>query len=261
MSETQDENQHAGRGLMLIGLTADVAAVFALFKDSWSVVVLVLGVVAALLSGWQLLARRGKPVDRWVLVAVVGLLAGTVAITVVATRSFTGAPGQAAGSTTPSQTSSSIPSGATAGSPTGATTPTTSTTPSSSLPPSPAGVKRETAVDKPILLTERYSLDLDSTAPDWISVPTTAQTTETEDIYYLYGSLYAKRHLALVKKPEPTRDDCVRAGYQDEYASNKFDAGSWFCVKTSEGTYGRVKVREKESGRLTLDVLVWEARS
>jgi hypothetical protein len=183
-----------------------------------------------------------------------------VAITVVATRSFTGATGQAAASTTSSQTSSSIPSGTTTGSPTGATTPTTSTT-SSSLPPAPGAVKRETAVDKPIMLTADYSLDLDSTAPDWISVPTTAQTTETEDIYYKYGSLYAKKHLALVKKPEPTRDDCVHAGYQDEYASTKFDAGSWFCVKTSEGTYGRVKVREKENGRLTLDVLVWEAKS
>ncbi|MFI6098752.1 hypothetical protein ACIA8G_24625 [Lentzea sp. NPDC051213] len=250
---SENESNRGWQWLLPISLVADVSAVVTVLAGSASVLWLVLGSVALLLGVGQVVLKFGKPVDTMVLLAVVGIVLGTVALTVGAVRSFPDTPGQASGSTTSSQPNSTTPS-----SPTGATTPPApSTKPSVSLPPaSSPDVRRETAGNKPMALTNDYSLDLDSTAAAWISVPTTAETTATEDIYYRYGTLHAGKDLAFVDK-EPSQEDCVHAGYHPEYGSNKLVAGNWFCVKTSEGHHARIKVRERTYESLSLDVLVW----
>jgi hypothetical protein len=258
---SENQSNRVSHWLLPISLIADISAVVTVLSGSASVLWLVLGSVALLLGLGQLALKFGKPVDLMVLVAVLGIVLGTVAITVGAMRSVRDTPQQAAGSTTSSST---------AGTPSSPADATTSSTPPSSTPPSSTppssrqeteGVRRSTPDDRPILLTTNHGLDLDlGLDKPWVTVLSSSATAKDEDLVYKLGFIQAEYRIAAMKST-PDLDACVHAGWQTQFHVTDIAPGDWFCVKTTEGAFGRMRVREKKSGQLTLDVLVWSSKS
>ncbi|TDD53936.1 hypothetical protein [Saccharopolyspora elongata] len=112
---------------------------------------------------------------------------------------------------------------------------------------------------QPIVLTGGYALDLDSSDPLWVTKPT--KDYSGQDLEYSSGYLYADWHVAPATA-KATFEDCVRAGYHSYVNSNYLVTGAAFCVKTSDGNYARIVVRDnQESQQLTLDVVVWKMPS
>ncbi|RKT82457.1 hypothetical protein SAMN05421805_12230 [Saccharopolyspora antimicrobica] len=236
-----------------IGLIADVAAVATLLSGSTKVLVVVLAAVALLLGTTLLATSFGKPVGWRVVVSVTGIVAGAVVIAVVATQALTvpvnvNADGQHHPVDTPSTEQPAPPSSA----------PVTASAPPTESPASDPAVKRQSG-DKPIVLTSRYGLDLDSDAQYWIT-ESSGDSSSSQDLTYDGYYLNAPWHLAAAT-PEATFEDCVRAGYRSYTDMNALEANSALCVKTSSGAYARVVITEKKSSQLTLDVVVWNKPS
>ncbi|HUQ57469.1 hypothetical protein [Lentzea sp.] len=240
---SENESNRGWQWLLPVSLIADVSAIVTVLSGSASTAALVIGVVALLIGAGLVVARFGKPVDGVVLLAVVGIIAGTAAVTVVATRAVTDVPGQASG-TTPSGPTTTTGS---------STAPATTTSP----PPQQApGVKR-TSGDRPVQLTQGYGVDLDSTALDWGAVRTN-QRDERYDLSYDGYSLSAREDLAPAKA-DATLEDCVSAGYKGSVSGQAVAPDATFCVKTNGRTFARVRLTEVKTGDLlVLDVLAWE---
>ncbi|SDM46180.1 hypothetical protein [Allokutzneria albata] len=253
----QSEQQRpVSQRLWLVGVVADVAAVVTLLASSTGDVAVVLGIVALLLGTVQLVASFGKPVDRWVVLAVVGIVAGAVTMTVVITRGVV-TPAPQAGGGTPVPSTTAVSSPATTSQPA-----TTSKPVPTTRPPSVTGTARpaeKRVSDKPVLLTEGYTLDLDSDGLDWGSTPLSSNPSGPHDLRYSAYSLLAPKHLAPVKR-DATFEDCVTAGYREHvYGSAEIGPGKAFCVKTTEGSYARVVVTEVDPGvQVAMTVLVWQ---
>ncbi|MER7082740.1 hypothetical protein SAMN02982929_04670 [Saccharopolyspora kobensis] len=259
--EAQPERKSVAQRLWPIGIVADIAAVVTLVTGSRTILAVVVAAVALVLGVVHLAASLGKPVDRWVIVSVAGIVAGAVVITAVVTQSLhaltTQPTGQAISDSPPQ--SSSNPAEPTTPPPSTNSTPTTSpSTPIGSHPTSPA-IKRETGTD-PIVLTSGYSLDLDSEEPIWVAKKT--GESSGHDLENSSGYVYAADDLAPAAA-DSTFEDCVRAGYVDYLSSSDLETGSAFCVKTTSGTYARVVVRDSQdyATQLTLDVVVWNKPS
>lgn len=236
-----------------ISILADVAAVVALLMSSTQNVAVVIAAVALLLGVVHLWASFGRPVDRWVVLSVIGIVAGAVLITVVVTRSLLAVPDQPSGQAT------DLPprSDSTTAAPTTRQPAATSASPTSSTSADPA-VSRETG-DKPIVLTSGHALDLDSSEPLWVAKRT--GDSSGQDLEYSSGTLYAREDIALTTA-QATFEDCVRAGYYSSISTNDVATGDAFCVKTTSGAYGRIVVREAyDPQQLTLDVVVWKKPS
>jgi len=246
--EPQQEHKSVSQRLWLIGIVADVAAVLTVLAGSARNTAVVVGSVALLLGAVQLVTSRGKPVDRWVLLAVVGIVAGAVTITVVVDRSLVGTPAQASGTTFDTTTTTA----ATTTKPATSEAHPNTTTKSTSAAP---GVSR-TSGDKPILLTSGHSVDLDSQEPDW-GVQSGATTGSGNDLKYSSGYLGATEEIALVTA-QATLDDCVRAGYHDVIGT---ETDAAYCVKTNKGAFARIVIIAKDSAQLTLDVVVWQKQT
>lgn len=244
-----DHKPMAQRVWWLVSVIADVAAVLTVFASSAQTIAVVFGVVALLLGLLQLGKSLGKPVDRWVLFAVAGIVAGAVTIAVVTTRSVVERPAQASGGTSGGTTTA----GPALAEPTASELPPTTTLRSNSAAP---GIRR-TSGDKPILLTDGYAVDLDSQEPNWganrlIDVP-------GRDLYYSAGTLWADKDLAPATA-QATLDDCVRAGYRPHNGNIELANDAAFCVKTTSGAYARIVITAVDSrgNQLTLDVVVWQ---
>ncbi|MFI0466481.1 hypothetical protein ACH347_20570 [Saccharopolyspora sp. 5N102] len=251
--EPQPGRKPMHQRLWPISILADVAAVVALLMSSTQNVAVVIAAVALLLGVVHLWASFGRQMDRWVVLSIIGVVAGAVLITVVATRSLVAVPAPPSGQATelPPQT------GPATAAPTTRQPSTTSASPTSSIPVDPA-VSRESG-DKPIVLTGGYALDLDSSDPLWVTKPT--KDYSGQDLEYSSGYLYADWHVAPATA-KATFEDCVRAGYHSYVNSNYLVTGAAFCVKTSDGNYARIVVRDnQESQQLTLDVVVWKTPS
>ncbi|GHH36976.1 hypothetical protein GCM10017774_24980 [Lentzea cavernae] len=218
-----------------------------MLSGSASTAALVIGAVALLIGAGLVVGKIGKPVDKVVLLAVVGIIAGTAAVTVVATRAATSTPGRAL------ETSNSSPVPTTGSS----TVPTATTT---SAPPQEApGVKR-TSKDRLVQLTRGYGVDLDSAALDWGAVRTN-EGDQRYDLSYDGYSFAAREDLAPVKAGA-TFDDCVAAGYKSQVSGQDVAPDATFCVKTNGRTFARVRLTEVKTGDLlVLDVLVWAPKS
>ena len=245
---TENENNRGWQWLLPISLIADVSAIVTVLSGSASTAALVIGVVALLIGAGLVVARIGKPVDKVVLLAVLGIVAGTAAVTVVATRAVTDVRGQASGTTNPATTTGT-------GSSTAPTTTTTTTPPPSQEAP---GIKR-TSKDRLVQLASWYGVDLDSTALDWGAVKTN-QSDERYDLSYDGYTLTAREDLAPAKAGA-TLDDCVTAGYKRSASGKELVPDQTFCVKTNGGTFARVRLAEVKGGLLALDVLVWTPKS
>lgn len=231
--------------LWLIGIVADVAAVVAVLAGSARTIAVVVGVVALLLGTVQLVTSVGKPVDRWVLLAVAGIVAGAVTVTLVVDRALVDPPAPASGATSGTTTTSA------------ATQPTTDavqpTSRSKSAPATPE-ISRATG-DKPIRLTEDYGVDLDSRDPVWIAHPRDGESGQ--DLYYDASYLWAPSDIAPVTA-EATFEDCQRAGYEGNVGASGFVKDAAFCVKTNTGAHARIVIVAMESGQATLDIVVWQ---
>ncbi|WP_190817430.1 DUF308 domain-containing protein [Saccharopolyspora pogona] len=251
--EAQPERKAMSKRLWPISILADVAAVVALLMSSTQNVAVVIAAIALLLGVVHLWASFGKPVDRWVVLSVVGIVAGAAMIAVVATRSLLAVPDQASGQATdlPHQTSPTTPNPTTPRQPA-----TTSASQTSSTSADPA-VGRESG-DKPIVLTSGYALDLDSAEPLWVAKRT--EDSSGHDLENSSGYLYAREDIA-VATAQATFEDCVRAGYYSSISSNYLVTGAAFCVKTTTGAYGRIVVRDAQGSKLVLDVVVWKKPS
>ncbi|MEV6712229.1 hypothetical protein AB0M48_09300 [Lentzea sp. NPDC051208] len=251
---TENENNRGWQWLLPVSLVADVSAIVTVLSGSASTAALVIGVVALLIGAGLVAAKIGKPVDKVVLLAVVGIIAGTAAVTVVATRALTVVPGQASGTTTSGSTTTTASSTGTGSSP-AVPTPTTTPPPSQEAP----GVKR-TSKDRLIQLTRGYGVDLDSGALDWGAVRTNA-SDERYDLSYDGYNLIARGHLAPVKA-DATLDDCVSAGYKSSMSGKEIAPDATFCVKTNGKTFARVRLADVKSGELlALDALVWSPKT
>ncbi|MEV0703120.1 hypothetical protein AB0I53_35100 [Saccharopolyspora sp. NPDC050389] len=236
-----------------ISILADVAAVVALLMSSTQNVAVVIAAVALLLGVVHLWASFGRQMDRWVVLSIIGVVAGAVLITVVATRALLAVPDQPSGQAADQTRQSDSTAEPTTPKPPA----TTSASPTSSASGDPA-ISRESG-DKPIVLTSGYALDLDSSEPLWVAKPT--KDYSGQDLEYGGGYLYADWHVAPATA-QATFEDCVRAGYHSYVNSYDLVTGAAFCVKTSNGTYGRIVVRDnQESQQLTLDVVVWKKPS
>lgn len=247
---TENESNRGWQWLLPVSLVADVSAVLTVMSGSASTATLVIGVVALLIGVGLVLAKIGKPVDKVVLLAVVGIVAGTAAVSVVTTRAFTPIRGQASDTSTSS-------SDATTGS---STTPTTTTTttpqPPSSAPQEEPGVKRKSG-DKPIQLTDSYGVDLDSAELDWGATRTSSSDISRLDLSYDGFNLSAPGDLATVRT-DATLEDCIRAGYKRYVSRTSLGPEGTFCVKTNGKSFARVQLTKKSTNELlVLDVLVW----
>lgn len=248
---TENESNSGWRWLLPISLVADVSAVLTVLSGSASTATLVIGVVALLIGVGLVLAKIGKPVDKLVLLAVVGIVAGTAAVSVVATRALTNGPDLASGPSSPAST------GSTAGS---SATPTNPTSQQSSAAPQEAPGVRRTSGDKPVQLTPNYGIDLDSSAVDWGAARTGTSDASKHDVYYDGGYLWAGLDLAPVKK-DATLEDCVRAGYKRYTKSEEVIPDATFCVKTNGKAFARVRLDKVDQGDLlVLDILVWSPK-
>lgn len=236
---TENENNRGWHWLLPISLVADVSAVVTVLSGSASTAALVIGVVALLIGAGLVVAKIGKPVDRVVLLAVVGIIAGTAAVTVVTTRALTDVPGQASGATTSSPVT---------------TTQATTTPPTTSQ--QTGGVKRKSE-DKPVQLTQGYGVDLDSTELNWGSARTGSPDAARHDLKYDGSYLWAAADLAPAKA-DATLEDCIRAGYKRYANYEEVVPDAVFCVKTNGSSFARVRLVSVDSGDLLqLDVLVW----
>ncbi|GAA4614126.1 hypothetical protein [Saccharopolyspora hordei] len=253
----QRERKSVGQRLWPVGIVADVAAVVTLLTGPTTALALVIAAVALLLGAVHLVSSYGKRVDQWVLVAVVGVVAGAAVITAIATQSLL-----AATSPTPPAQPPSPPAGTAAPAPSSAAATTSSAPTTSSSVPNGSitpPVRRETG-DHPIVLTDGYALDLDSTDPLWPAEE--ALKSSDEDLVNYSGDLHARNDLAPAT-PDATYADCVRAGYVDTVESSSLRPGAAFCVKTDDGAYARVVVRSFRNSsdsayRMELDITVWE---
>ncbi|MEU4805747.1 hypothetical protein [Actinosynnema sp. NPDC023587] len=239
--------------LWLIGIIADVAAVAAVLAGSALNIAVVVGAVALLLGGVQLVTSLGKPVDRWVLLAVAGIVAGAVTITLVVTRSLDD-PAQA-GSTTAGTTTTSAAAGPT----TEATQQSTqqSTQKNTRVEPAPATPEiSRMSGDHPIHLTDDYALDLDSQESVWIAQPNEG-TGSGQDLKYDASYLWASAGIAPAKA-ESTFEECLRAGYVGYIGAEDLVTDAAFCVKTNTGAHARIVIRAMKDQQMTLDVVVWQ---
>lgn len=246
--EPRQEHKSMSQRLWLLGIVADVAAVLAVLAGSAQNIATVVGLVALMLGAVQLAASLGKPVDRWVVLAVVGIVAGAVTITVVISRSLMDTPTQANGVTSGATTTTDS---TTAEPTTSETQPTTTTR---STPATPA-VSRASG-DKPILLTENYTVDLDSHEPAW-GAKRMEDSAGGDDLRYDASYLWAANDIAPATA-QATFDDCVRAGYRSHIGASDLVTDAAFCVKTTRGVYARIVLIAMESEQLTLDVVVWQ---
>ncbi|WP_434452498.1 hypothetical protein [Lentzea sp. E54] len=243
---TENENNRGWHWLLPVSLVADVSAVVTVLSGSASTAALVIGVVALLIGAGLVVAKIGKPVDRVVLLALVGIIAGTAAVTVVTTRALTDVPGQASGATTSSPVT-------TTGSPV-TTTQATTTPPTTSQ--QTGGVKRKSE-DKPVQLTQGYGVDLDSAELNWGSARTGSPDAARHDLKYDGSYLWAAADLAPAKA-DATVEDCIRAGYKRYAKYEEVVPDAVFCVKTNSNSFARVRLASVDSGDLLqLDVLVW----
>lgn len=249
----ENENKRGWQWLLPVSLVADVSAIVTVLSGSASTTALVIGVVALLIGAGLVAARIGKPVDKVVLLAIVGIIAGTAAVTVVATRALTVVSGQVAGAASSGPTTTTLPSTNTGTSPAARTTTTTP-------PPQEAPGVRRTSKDRLIQLTQGYGVDLDSTALDWGAVRTN-ESDQRYDLSYDGYNLTAREDLAPVKA-DATLDDCVSAGYKRSVNGKEIAPDATFCVKTNGGTVARVRLADVRSGELlVLDALVWDPKS
>lgn len=249
--EPRQEHKPVSQRLWLISIVADVAAVLAVLAGSGQNIAVVVGAVALLLGAVQLATSLGAPVDRWVVLAVVGIVAGAVTITVVVSRSLVDTPTQASGVTSGATTTTTS---ATAEPTTSEAQPTTTTRPTSAAP----AVSR-TSGNKPILLTDDYTVDLDSHEPDW-GAERVEDSSGGYDLNYSASYLWAAKDIAPATA-QATVDDCVRAGYHSYIGASDLVTDAAFCVKTTSGGYARVVIIAKDSGQLTLDVVVWQKQT
>ncbi|MFB9906955.1 hypothetical protein [Allokutzneria oryzae] len=251
-----EQQKPVSQRLWLVGIIADVAAVVTLVASSTGDVAVVLGLVALLLGTVQLVASFGKPVDRWVVLAVVGIVAGAVTVTVVVTRGVVDTSTKASGSA--AVPSTTVP--ATTAKPSASST--TSEPPSSTTPPPVPVTSTKSPAEKrvsnrPVLLTDGYSVDLDSDSLDWGSKRGSVYLSEEADLGYDLGSLTAIRDMAPVK-PDATFDDCVTAGYRRSSSGAELRPGKAFCVKTTEGAFARVVIIHTDTrDQIAMNVLVW----
>lgn len=248
-AEPRPEHKPVSQQLWLIGIVADVAAVLAVLAGSAQNIAVVVGAVTLLLGAVQLATSRGKPVDRWVALAVVGIVAGAVTITAVVSRSWVDRPTHASGSTSAATTTTTS---ASAKPTTSATEPTTTKSTSAAT-----GVSRMSS-DKPILLTGGYTVDLDSQAADW-GAKRAGDTSRHDLRYDTY--LWAAVDIASATA-QATLDDCVRAGYHSYINAEKLVPDAAFCVKTTSGAFARIVITAVDHGsQLTLDVVVWQKQT
>lgn len=246
-----------------ISILADIAAVVALLTSSTHNIALVIASLALVLGTVHLWIAFGRTVDRWVIFSIVAIVAGASLITAVATsamitRAQAGSPtnsGKPSQAPQPSQSSDQpahIPS-----------TSSPVTTPQESSPPSePAGgdpsIARASG-DKPIALTPYYALDLDSREPYWIAKYSSSSSNPnlSDDLKNASGTLTAPYHLAYMGSKQATLDDCIRAPYKSYSGFEEVVTGAVFCVRTSEGAYGRITLLRAEEQQLMLDAVVW----
>ncbi|MBB5960168.1 hypothetical protein FHS29_006791 [Saccharothrix tamanrassetensis] len=229
--------------LWLIGIVADVAAVLAVLAGSTRNIVVVVGAVALLLGTVQLITSRGGPVDKWVFLAVIGIVAGAVTITAVVSRSPADTPPDAGSPTVGGTTRAAELSGP-------VVQPTATTAPAAPV------IGRESG-PTPLQLTDDHAVDLDSREPDWDA--DREAVPGKYDLRYDGGYLWTSEEIAPVK-PDATPTTCATAGYDDDIPADDLDVGAAFCVKTTGGAVARIVIRDKggDPGKLTLDVVVWK---
>jgi hypothetical protein len=127
------------------------------------------------------------------------------------------------------------------------------------LPPVPNGSTSQGRVT----LSPGYSIDLDSTAPDWGVVnPFSAGITDL----YSDGDLVAGKDIAQLNESDPSTFAACRAetNYQGPISALKVIPGARFCVRSTSGNLVLVRVDAATqatslSSPVTFSVIVWKA--
>jgi hypothetical protein len=120
-----------------------------------------------------------------------------------------------------------------------------------------ASVLRESG-DDPIVLTEGYTVDLDSEADDW-----EVQTSNSGgDLYFGYdGGMDTSSDVAFLQG-EPDVDRCrATTELHNRASQSQIGTGVSFCLReTTEGRVAWITVRDIRNGpnQLVLDVVVWD---
>jgi hypothetical protein len=138
--------------------------------------------------------------------------------------------------------------------------PTATTTSPTPPPPDPTGVAvRRTTGDHPLILNADHVADLDSRDGDW-GIQGAYEDVIKPDIHFTSSSL--RGELAIVSGSDDYETCQYATGYKRDYKSDEFEAGTHFCVRTTEERLAFVAiekiVREGSSRQLRLNVKVWE---
>ncbi len=120
-------------------------------------------------------------------------------------------------------------------------------------------VKRTT--DK-LVVPRRYSVDLDSDAPDWGVSGFIGGETDfwlpNELTVEKYGPDYPFNEAGLFGRHAPNFEDCAAFTNWEKTAR---EAGTYYCVKTSGGDLARVLVKNPDSTSAVLAITVWRQKS
>ncbi|WP_334607832.1 hypothetical protein [Micromonospora sp. CPCC 205546] len=152
----------------------------------------------------------------------------------------------------PTPTRSATPTG-------GPTDPTDAPDPSTSASPTSGGVKSPSRTGEGVTLSLSYSLDLDSTAPNW-NVQYGYSSGQGVDVHLSRGSPPVRTPGdVVVIDGTPSESACeTSVTRQNEILSEQLRTGQSFCVRTTERRWAWLTVKRYEPGKtLTFDVIVW----